>query len=65
LRSALESVSGADKVDIAVKSMGEGNPLRRLADSREIGKAAVFLASDASSFITARGALADGGMAQV
>jgi hypothetical protein len=52
LRSALGSASGADKVDAAVKSMGEGNPLGRLADPREIGKAAVFLASDASSFIT-------------
>jgi NAD(P)-dependent dehydrogenase (short-subunit alcohol dehydrogenase family) len=52
LRSALESASGADAVDAAVKSMGDGNPLGRLADPREIGKAAAFLASDASSFIT-------------
>ena len=33
-------------------SMREGNPLGRLADARESGKAAVFLASVASSFIT-------------
>jgi NAD(P)-dependent dehydrogenase (short-subunit alcohol dehydrogenase family) len=65
LRSALGSASGADKVDAAVKSMGEGNPLGRLADPREIGKAAVFLASDASSFITGAELFADGGMAQV
>jgi NAD(P)-dependent dehydrogenase (short-subunit alcohol dehydrogenase family) len=65
LRSALGSASGADKVDAAVKSMGEGNPLGRLADPREIGKAAVFLASDASSFITGVELFADGGMAQV
>jgi NAD(P)-dependent dehydrogenase (short-subunit alcohol dehydrogenase family) len=45
--------------------MGEGNPLERLADPREIGKAAVFLASDASSFITGVELFADGGMAQV
>lgn len=32
--------------------MGEGNPLGRLADPREIGKAAVFVSSDASSFVT-------------
>jgi NAD(P)-dependent dehydrogenase (short-subunit alcohol dehydrogenase family) len=65
LRAALSSASGADKVDAAVKSMGEGNPLGRLADPREIGKAAVFLASDASSFITGVELFADGGMAQV
>jgi len=65
LRSALESASGADRVGDAVKSMGEGNPLGRLANPREIGKAAVFLANDASSFITGVELFADGGMAQV
>jgi len=45
--------------------MGEANPIGRLADPREIGKAAVFLASDASSFITSVELFADGGMAQV
>jgi NAD(P)-dependent dehydrogenase (short-subunit alcohol dehydrogenase family) len=65
LRSALEAASGAAKVDAAVKSMGEGNPLGRLANPREIGKAAVFLASDASSFITGVELFADGGMVQV
>ena len=65
LRSALESASGAEKVDTAVKKMGEGNPIGRLGQPREIGKAAVFLASDASSFITGTELFADGGMAQV
>jgi NAD(P)-dependent dehydrogenase (short-subunit alcohol dehydrogenase family) len=65
LRSALEAASGAAKVDAAVKTMGEGNPLGRLADPREIGKAAVFLASDASSFISGVELFADGGMVQV
>jgi NAD(P)-dependent dehydrogenase (short-subunit alcohol dehydrogenase family) len=65
LRSALEAASGAANVDAAVKTMGEGNPLGRLADPREIGKAVVFLASDASSFITGVELFADGGMVQV
>jgi NAD(P)-dependent dehydrogenase (short-subunit alcohol dehydrogenase family) len=65
LRSALEAASGAAKVDAAVKTIGEGNPLGRLADPQEIGKAAVFLASDASSFIIGVKPFADGGMVQV
>ncbi|HMG07538.1 MAG TPA: SDR family oxidoreductase [Mucilaginibacter sp.] len=65
LRSALESASGADKVDEAVKKMGEGNPIGRLGQPRDIGKAAVFLASDDSGFITGIELFADGGMAQV
>jgi NAD(P)-dependent dehydrogenase (short-subunit alcohol dehydrogenase family) len=65
LRSALEAASGAANVEAAVKTMGEGNPLGRLAEPREIGKAAVFLASDASSFITGVELFADGGMVQV
>ena len=36
-----------------------------IADPREMGKAAVFLSSDASSFITGVELFADGGMAQV
>jgi NAD(P)-dependent dehydrogenase (short-subunit alcohol dehydrogenase family) len=65
LRSALEAASGAAKVDAAVKAMGEGNPLGRLADPTEIGKTAVFLASDSSSFITGVELFVDGGMVQV
>ncbi|SNQ48264.1 hypothetical protein FRACA_2310010 [Frankia canadensis] len=37
----------------------------RIADPREMGKAAAFLCSDASSFITGIELFADGGMAQV
>ncbi|MER5808804.1 SDR family oxidoreductase [Streptomyces sp. NPDC002033] len=65
LRSALAMAQGADHVDVAVKTMGEGNPTGRIADPREMGKAAVFLSSDASSFITGVELFADGGMAQV
>jgi len=65
LRTALGSASGAGKVEATVKKMGEGNPLGRLGNPREIGKAAVFLASDDASFITGVELFADGGMAQV
>ncbi|MCX5095721.1 SDR family oxidoreductase [Streptomyces sp. NBC_00365] len=65
LRRALAMAQGADKVDAAVKAMGEGNPTGRIAEPREMGKAAAFLSSDASSFVTGVELFADGGMAQV
>jgi hypothetical protein len=64
LRSALGSASGAYKVDVAVKSMGEGNPLGRLADHREIGKAGGVSRERHVRLHHGRRALADGGMAQ-
>jgi NAD(P)-dependent dehydrogenase (short-subunit alcohol dehydrogenase family) len=64
LRAALADASGAGQVDTLVTKMGEGNPLGRLAQPRELGTAAVFLASEASSFITGVELFADGGMAQ-
>lgn len=65
LRTALAMAQGADQVTAAVKAMGEGNPTGRIADPREMGKAAVFLSSDESSFITGIELFVDGGMAQV
>lgn len=65
LRSALGQAIGADKVAAEVKVMGEGNPIGRIADPREIGKAVAFLSSDESSFITGVELFADGGLAQV
>ncbi|MFC9612332.1 SDR family oxidoreductase [Streptomyces sp. NPDC056938] len=65
LRNALGMAQGADAVPVAVQKMGEGNPTGRIADPREMGKAAAFLSSDASSFITGVELFADGGMAQV
>lgn len=64
LRLALEGALGADEVEAKVEEMGAGNPVGRLGAPREIGKAAVFLSSDRSSFITGVELFVDGGMAQ-
>jgi NAD(P)-dependent dehydrogenase (short-subunit alcohol dehydrogenase family) len=65
LRTALAGASGEENVEREVKRMGEGNPLGRLGDPREIGKVVVFLSSDASSFVTGVELFVDGGMAQI
>jgi NAD(P)-dependent dehydrogenase (short-subunit alcohol dehydrogenase family) len=64
LRTALAGASGEENVEREVARMGEGNPLGRLGDPREIGRAVVFLSSDASSFVTGVELFVDGGMAQ-
>jgi NAD(P)-dependent dehydrogenase (short-subunit alcohol dehydrogenase family) len=64
LRTALGQALGEDKVADAVKSMGEDNPIGRIADPREIGRVVAFLSSDASSFVTGVELFADGGLAQ-
>ncbi|QXE38922.1 SDR family oxidoreductase [Streptomyces sp. GMY02] len=65
LRRALALAQGTDAVPAAVRKMGEGNPTGRIAAPSEMGTAAVFLSSDASSFITGVELFVDGGMAQV
>jgi NAD(P)-dependent dehydrogenase (short-subunit alcohol dehydrogenase family) len=48
-----------------LKSIGTTVPLGRLGLPDEIAKAAVFLASDDSSFVTGTELFVDGGFAQV
>jgi NAD(P)-dependent dehydrogenase (short-subunit alcohol dehydrogenase family) len=48
-----------------LKSIGSSVPLGRLGSPDEIAKAAVFLASDDSSFVTGIELFVDGGFAQV
>ncbi|MGH3150707.1 MAG: SDR family NAD(P)-dependent oxidoreductase [Streptosporangiaceae bacterium] len=65
LRNALHgSLGEPGQVDAWIKERGEESPIGRLADPREMGKAAVFLSSDASSFVTGVELFVDGGMAQ-
>ena len=64
LRLAFENASGADQVEARVKAMGEESPLGRLVSPDEIGRAAAFLCSDASSAMTGVEMFVDGGVAQ-
>jgi NAD(P)-dependent dehydrogenase (short-subunit alcohol dehydrogenase family) len=65
LRRALGKAAGADAVDQIVKSMAQKSPLGRIGEAREIGQVAVFLASDASSYVNGVELFADGGLTQV
>ncbi|KAL1901074.1 Oxidoreductase asL5 [Sporothrix stenoceras] len=47
------------------KVFADQNPLRRMAETVEIGAVAAFLASDDSSFMTASEVAVDGGLAQI
>ncbi len=62
LRELLGSAqAGKDRLN----SIGSTVPLARLGQPDEIAKAAVFLASDDSSFVTGVELFVDGGYAQV
>ena len=63
LRNAFADTSSPENV-ANVKRMAEGTPRGRLGDPREIGKAAVFLSSDQSSFVTGVELFAHGRVAQ-
>jgi NAD(P)-dependent dehydrogenase (short-subunit alcohol dehydrogenase family) len=65
LRDALAKAVGPDGVDAAVKVMGEGNPMGRVGEPREIAKAIAFMTSEEASFVHGVELFVDGGMAQV
>jgi NAD(P)-dependent dehydrogenase (short-subunit alcohol dehydrogenase family) len=61
----LLSLVPAEQQEELIKSFAAQVPLGRIGDPDEIGRIAVFLASDASSFIHGVELFADGGLAQV
>ena len=61
----IDTASLAPLTQEAKDQMQESIPLGRLGKSEEIASAALFLASDDSSFITGTELFVDGGMAQV
>ena len=65
LRRALVKAAGSEAVDQIVQSMAQRSPLGRIGEAREIGRVAVFLASDASSYINGVELFVDGGLTQV
>jgi len=65
LRRALGKAAGPEAVDQIVQSMAQKSPLGRIGEAREIGRVAVFLGSDASSYINGVELFVDGGLTQV
>jgi len=54
-----------DKAALFAASMAPQIPVGRMGRAEEVANAALFLASDESSFITGVDLAADGGMAQI
>jgi len=65
LRRALGKAGGEEKANAVVKSIAERSPVGRIGKASEIGKVAVFLASDASSYVNGVELFVDGGLTQV
>jgi len=63
---AIDAIAGGKEAAVQFKqNMAAGVPMGRIGEPDEIAKAAVFLASDDSSYITGIELFVDGGMAQV
>ena len=54
-------ISNKENPDSVINGIKSAIPLKRLADPKEIGELAAFLASDESSYITGQGIVIDGG----
>jgi hypothetical protein len=65
LRRALGKAGSANDAAAVIKSIAERSPLGRIGEASEIGKVAVFLARDASSYLHRVELFADGGLTQV
>ena len=59
------AVATKEELDQLKSNLASGVPLGRMGQSDEVAKAALFLASDDSSFVTGIELFVDGGMAQV
>lgn len=57
----MASMSNPENPQSVIEAIANAIPLKRLADPKEIGELAAFLASDESSYITAQGIVIDGG----
>ncbi|MNG29989.1 Glucose 1-dehydrogenase [compost metagenome] len=54
-----------DEQQALLVGFAEAVPLGRVGEPEEIGRAALFLATDASSFVNGAELFVDGGMAQI
>lgn len=61
LVSEMAKMSNSENPQSVIDSIASAIPLKRLANPKEIGELAAFLASDESSYITAQGIVIDGG----
>ena len=57
----MAKLSNPENPDSVIRGIADAIPLRRLADPKEVGELAAFLASDEASYITAQGIVIDGG----
>ncbi|MDX8463174.1 SDR family NAD(P)-dependent oxidoreductase [Mesorhizobium humile] len=65
LRSASAKAGGEGKVEAIIQSIRDRHPSGRIGEPDEIGKAAVFLASEASSYVNGLEMFVDGGLTTV
>ena len=62
LRTAMTKALGPERAVAAVNAISQRSPSERIGDPHEIGKIAVFLSSEASSYINGVELFADGGL---